>query len=74
MLVRTASIIERLHTVQCTFTNESVQPIDEPITFPHINSNKVILPHEDTLVLTLGVGCFDVHIILINLGNSTNLL
>ena len=74
MLVRTASIIERLHTVQCTFTDESVQPINEPITFPHINSNKVILPHEDALVLTLGVNGFDLHRILINLENSADLL
>lgn len=56
------------------FTDESVWSIDRAITFPLIDSNRVIFPYEDTLVLTLGVGGFDVHIILINLGNFTNLL
>ena len=74
MLVCIASIRERLHTVQCTFTDESVQPIDEPITFPHINSNRVILPHEDALVLTLGVNGLDLGRILINLGSPADLL
>ena len=56
------------------FIDDSVRPIDGPITFPPIDSNRVILPHEDALVLTLGVGGFDVHKILIDLGNSTDLL
>ncbi|KAL6319783.1 hypothetical protein AAG906_036842 [Vitis piasezkii] len=47
---------------------------DGPITFPPINSNWVILPHEDAPVLTLGVNDFDVHIILVNPRSSTNLL
>ena len=56
------------------FTDDSVRPIDGPITFPPTDSNRVILPHEDALVLTLGVGCFDVHKILIDLRNFTDLL
>lgn len=63
-----------MHTVQCTFTDESVRPINEPITFPRIDSNGVILPHEDALVLTLGFNGFDLRRILINLGNFTDLL
>ena len=65
---------ERVHTVQGTFTDDNVRPIDEPIAFSPIDSNRVILPHEDVLVLTLGVGGFDVHIILIDLGSFVNLL
>ena len=67
-------LLERVHTIQCTFTNDSVQPIDEPITLPPIGSNRVILLHGDALVLTLGVNGFDVHKILIDLGSSTDLL
>ena len=63
-----------MHTIQCTFTNDSVRPIDARITLPPIGSNRVILLYGDALVLTLGVSCFDVHKILIDLGNSTNLL
>ncbi|RVW38892.1 hypothetical protein CK203_073593 [Vitis vinifera] len=59
---------------KCTFTNDSVRPIDARITLPPIGSNRVILLYGDALVLTLGVSCFDVHKILIDLGNSTNLL
>lgn len=59
-----------MHTVQCMFTNENVRSIDGPIVFSFINSNRVILSHEDALVLTLGVGGFDVHKILVDLGSS----
>lgn len=71
-LVCAVSIKERVHTVHFTFTNESVRPIDGFITFPLINSNRVILPHKDALDLTLGVDSFNVHKILIYLGNSIN--
>lgn len=55
------------------FTNKSVHPIDEPITFSPIDSNQVILPHEDALILTFGVDGFDVPIILIDPGSFANL-
>ena len=74
MLVRATSIRERIHVVQCISTNEGVRSIDKPITFPSIDSNRVILPHEDALVLTLGVDSFDLRKILIDLGSSADLL
>ena len=63
-----------MYTAQCTFIDDCVRSIDGPITFPPINSNWVILPHEDALVLTLGVNDFDVHKILVNPRSSANLL
>lgn len=39
-----------------------------------IHSKGVTLPHEDAMVLTLGVGGFDVHRILIDLKSSIDLL
>ena len=74
MLVRATSIRERIHVVQCISTNEGVRSIDKPITFPSIDSNRVILPHEDALVLTLRVDSFDLRKILIDLGSSVDLL
>ena len=73
-LVHIASIREIIHTVQCTFTNDSVRSIDGPITFLTIDSNLVIMSHENALVLTFGVNDFDVRRILINPGSSINLL
>ena len=54
--------------------HEETKPIDGPISFPLFNPNKVILPHYDVLVLTLCINCFDVHNVLIDLGNVADLL
>lgn len=71
-LVHTTSVKERVNIVQCTFTNESARPIDGPIIFPPVDFYRVNLPHEDALVLTLGIGEFDVCKILVNSGSSTS--
>lgn len=68
------SIRERINSVQCTFSKESVHPIDDTIIFPPIDSNQVLWPHEDGLVLTLGVGGFNMRRILVDPGSSTNIL
>ena len=73
-LVRATSVREKIHIVQCTFIGESVRPINGPISFHLINSNRVILPHKDALVLTLGVDGFDVRTLLIDPGSPVNLL
>ena len=48
--------------------------MDGIITFPPVNSNRVLQPHEDALVLTLGINGFDVRRILVDLGSSVDLL
>ncbi|KAL6320236.1 hypothetical protein AAG906_005306 [Vitis piasezkii] len=65
---------ERINFVQRTFAKGSVRPINGIITFPPINANQVLQPHEDALILTLGVGKFDVRRILVDLDNSIDLL
>ena len=50
------------------------KPIDDPISFPLVNPNRVIVPHYDALVLTLYINAFDVQKVLVNLGSGTNLL
>ena len=74
MLLRTASVREWINFVQRTFAKGSVCPINGIITFPPINVNRVLQPHEDALILRLGVGKFDVRRILVDLDNSIDLL
>ena len=50
------------------------KPIDGPISFPPVNPNKAIMPHYDALVLTICINGFDVHRVLVALGNATDLL
>ena len=73
-LLRAAFVRERVNSVQRNFTEGSVCPIDDIVTFPLVDSNRVLQAHEDALVLTLGVGSFDVRRILVDLGSSANLL
>ncbi|RVW61066.1 hypothetical protein CK203_045809 [Vitis vinifera] len=51
-----------------------VRPINEPITFPSIDSNWVILLRKDALILTLRVINFDVRKILVDPRSSVDLL
>nr|CAN65215.1 hypothetical protein VITISV_009494 [Vitis vinifera] len=65
-LLLMASIRKRINSVQCTFSKESVRLIDDTVTFSSMDSNQVMQPHEDGLVLTLGVGGFNVRRILVD--------
>ena len=51
-----------------------MHPIDGTITFLPINANWVLQPHEDTLILTLGINGFDVRKVLIDSGILVDLL
>ena len=51
-----------------------VEPIVSPISFPLVNSNKVIVPHYDALVLTLYINGFDVNRVLVDPGSAVDLL
>ena len=48
--------------------------MDEIITFSPINPNQVLQPHKDAIILTLGINGFDIRRVLINPGNSVDLL
>ncbi|KAL6350500.1 hypothetical protein AAG906_019147 [Vitis piasezkii] len=60
-LLYATSVRERINSVQHTFVEGSVHPVDNTITFPPINVNRVLQLHEDALILTLGVSGFDVQ-------------
>ena len=49
-------------------------PVDDTITFPPIDVNRVLQSHEDILILMLGVSKFDVRRILVDSGSSFDLL
>ena len=69
-----ASVRERINSVQHTFSEGSVHPIDDMITFPLVNVNRVLQPHENALILTVRVGDFDVKRILVDSSSSDDLL
>ncbi|RVW42656.1 hypothetical protein CK203_098275 [Vitis vinifera] len=51
-----------------------MRPVDDIVTFPFVKASRVLQPHEDALVLTLGISGFDVRRVLIDPGSSTDLL
>ena len=75
---------KRQRMLQATFVREQVSFIqhslpsggaclmDDIIT--PVNCNRVLQPHEDTLVLTLGISGFDVRRILVDPSSSVDLL
>ena len=73
-MIRITIVREWVNMVQCTFTLESARPIDGLFTLTLVNPNRVIVPHEDELVLTLRVSGFSVWRILVELSSSANLL
>ena len=73
-LLRVATVRAGVNTIITPDNREAIQPIDGPISFPPINSSKVITPHHDALVLTLCINNFDVHRVLVNLGSAADLL
>ena len=64
-LLYSASIKERVNSVQHNVSKGSVCLIDDIVTFPPVDANWVLQPHEDTLVLKLGVGRFDMRRIMV---------
>ena len=63
-----------MNTIHVLYNSRAIQPIDGPISFPLVNSSRVITPHNDALILTLCINNFDVHRVLVDPGSATNLL
>ena len=55
-------------------SSEETKPIDGPISFPPVNSNRVIVPYYDVLVLTLCISGFDVHKVMVDPSSEADLL
>ena len=73
-LMREATVKARVNAVHTSGSREETKLIDGPISFPPVNSNRVIVAHYDALVLTLCINGFDVHMVWVDPGRATDLL
>ena len=63
-----------MNVVHTESSQGKAEPIDGLISFPSVNSNRVIVPPYDALVLTLCINGFYVHRVLVDPGSATYLL
>ena len=73
-LLRVATVKARVNAIHTGGNHEETKPIDGPISFPPVSPNRVIVPHDDALVLTLCISSFNVHRVLIDPSSATDLL
>ena len=73
-LIKEATVKVRVNAVHTESSQGEVEPIDDPISFPPVNPNRVIVPHYDALVHTLYINGFDVHRVLVDPGSAVDLL
>ena len=64
--MRAAIVKAWINFIQAEGRHEETKPIDDPISFPHLSPNMVIVPHYDALVLNLCINGFDMHRVLID--------
>ena len=69
-----ASIRARINTINTPESSTTLQPINGIVSFPPIDSTRIITPHYDALVLTLCINNFDVHRVLVDPGSTAELL
>ena len=73
-LLRAATAQARVNTIHIPYSSRSIQPINDPISFPSVNPSMVITPCHDALVLTLCINNIDVHRVLVDPDNAADLL
>ena len=73
-LLRATFVKEWINSVQHIFVKGSVHLVDNIITFLPIDVNHVLQPHENSLILALRVGGFDMRRILIDPDSLVDLL
>ena len=73
-MLRVASIRVKINTINTPESSTTLQPIDGLVSFPPIDLTRIITPHYDALVLTLGINNFDVHRVLVDPGSAAELL
>ena len=73
-ILRAATVKAQVNTVHTSSRREETKPIEDPISFPPVNTNRVIVPYYDALVLTLCINSFDVHRVLVDPGSAADLL
>ena len=73
-MLHVTSIRVRINTINTLESSTTLQPIDGLVSFHPIDLTRIINPHYDALVLTLGINNFDVHGVLVDPGSATELL
>ena len=73
-MLRAALVRARINTISNRGDVPTILPVDDPISFPPINSTRVITPHYDAVVLTVCINSFDVHRVLVDPGSAADLL
>ena len=73
-LLKAATIKTRVNAAYARGSQEETKPIDGLISFPPVNTGRVIVPHHDALVLTHCINGFDVHKVLVNPGSTVDML
>ena len=73
-MLRAASIRVRIDTINTLESSITLQPIDGLVSFPPIDPIRIITPHYDALILTLGINNFDVHKVPVDPGSVAQLL
>ncbi|XP_034683233.1 uncharacterized protein LOC117912653 [Vitis riparia] len=73
-LLQAASVREHVNSIRPGITGGGPHPIDGTIIFPPVNPTRILQPHHDALILSLEIGDFNVRRILVDPGNSADLL
>ena len=73
-LLQAATVQEHVSSIRPRLARGSVHSIDRAIVFSPIDPTRVLQPHRDALILTMGIGDFDVKRILVDSGSSADLL
>ena len=72
--MRAALVRERVNSIRPEITGGGPRPIDGTIVFPPVDPTRILQPHRDALILSLGMRNFDMRCILVDPGSSTDLL
>nr|CAN82277.1 hypothetical protein VITISV_008350 [Vitis vinifera] len=73
-LLRAAMVREHMSSIRPGLANGSIHPIDGTIVFPTLDPARALQPHRDALILTIGVGDYDVKRISVDPSSSADLL
>ena len=73
-LLRGTTVKFRVNAIHTKGVHEETKPIDDPIPFPSVNPNRIIMPHYDALVLTFTINGFDAHRVLVDPGRAAYFL
>lgn len=74
MLLQATFVREQVSSIKPELISRSMRSIDGEITFPLVDSNRILQSHRGDLILSLGISDFDVRWILVDLGSSVDLL